>query len=197
MVRRLSSCGTQPLECKHQYLWPTGLDALWHVRSSWNRDWTHVSCIGRQILNHWTTREVPEPLKVGNFLWLVPEDRSEIWGMKTFCHHWLEDRGEPHNKKSKWSLGSESGSWLAELWVPWWHGVEFYQQGEVNFGSEFSPKSQSENSAQHNTLISTLWEPEQRTQPCQVQTTDLQNCELISGSILGEFIVICYVAIEN
>ena len=54
----LSSCGTQALECRHQYLWPTGLDALWHVRSSWTRDWTHVSCIGRRILNHWTTREV-------------------------------------------------------------------------------------------------------------------------------------------
>ena len=24
----------------------------------WMRDWTWVSCIGRQILNHWTTREV-------------------------------------------------------------------------------------------------------------------------------------------
>ena len=74
----LSSCGTQALECRHQYLWPTGLDALWHVRSSWTRDWTHVSCIGRRILNHWTTREVPEPLKVWNFLWLLPEERSEI-----------------------------------------------------------------------------------------------------------------------
>ena len=26
---------------------------------SWTRDWAHVPCIGRQILNHWTTREVP------------------------------------------------------------------------------------------------------------------------------------------
>ena len=30
----------------------------WQVESSWSSDWTHVSCIGRQILNHWTTREV-------------------------------------------------------------------------------------------------------------------------------------------
>ena len=29
-----------------------------HVGSSWIRGGTHVSCIGRQILNHWTTREV-------------------------------------------------------------------------------------------------------------------------------------------
>ena len=30
-----------------------------HVGSSWTRDRTCVPCIGRQILNHWTTREVP------------------------------------------------------------------------------------------------------------------------------------------
>ena len=30
-----------------------------HGGSSWTRDWTSVPCIGRQILNHWTTREVP------------------------------------------------------------------------------------------------------------------------------------------
>ena len=34
-----------------------GLVALWHVESSWTRDWTHVPCIGRRILNHCTTRE--------------------------------------------------------------------------------------------------------------------------------------------
>ena len=32
------------------------------MESSWTRDWTHVSCIGRQILNHWTTRQVPETI---------------------------------------------------------------------------------------------------------------------------------------
>ena len=29
-----------------------------HVESSQMKDWTHVLCFGRQILNHWTTREV-------------------------------------------------------------------------------------------------------------------------------------------
>ena len=29
--------------------------------SSRIRDWTRVSCVGRQTLNHWTTREVPPP----------------------------------------------------------------------------------------------------------------------------------------
>ena len=30
-----------------------------YVKSSWTRDQTHASCIGRQILNLWTTRDVP------------------------------------------------------------------------------------------------------------------------------------------
>ena len=43
-----------------------GLQWLWHmvsaapqrVGSSWTREETHVFCVGRQILNHWTTRDV-------------------------------------------------------------------------------------------------------------------------------------------
>ena len=43
----LSSCGTRvKLLCSLE-------------RSSKTRDWTRVPCIGRRILNHWTTREVP------------------------------------------------------------------------------------------------------------------------------------------
>ena len=41
-----------------QELWCAGLVALQHVGSSWTRDRTCVSFIGRQILNHWTTRQV-------------------------------------------------------------------------------------------------------------------------------------------
>ena len=41
-----------------QQLWHTGLVALQHVETSWTRDWTHVPCIGRRILIHFTTREV-------------------------------------------------------------------------------------------------------------------------------------------
>ena len=39
-----------------QRLWHTGLVAPQHVKSFWTRD--HVACIGRRILNHWTTGEV-------------------------------------------------------------------------------------------------------------------------------------------
>ena len=55
-----SSCGMRA-----QKLWRTGLVAPRHVESSWSRDWTHVPCIGRWILNHCATREVPH-----SFLWL-------------------------------------------------------------------------------------------------------------------------------
>ena len=37
----------------------TGLVALQHVGSSWTRARTRVPCIGRWILNHSATREVP------------------------------------------------------------------------------------------------------------------------------------------
>ena len=40
-------------------MWRTGLVAPWHVGSSQTRARTRVSCIGRRILNHCTTREVP------------------------------------------------------------------------------------------------------------------------------------------
>ena len=30
-----------------------------HMESFQTRDWTHVPCIGRQILNYWTTSKVP------------------------------------------------------------------------------------------------------------------------------------------
>ena len=36
------------------------LVVLWHVGSSWTKDRTRVPCIGRWILNHWTTKKVLE-----------------------------------------------------------------------------------------------------------------------------------------
>ena len=45
-----------------QELWRTGLVALQHVGSSQTRARTHVPYIGRQILNHCTTREAQDSL---------------------------------------------------------------------------------------------------------------------------------------
>ena len=43
---------------------------MWDLNSPC-RDGTHVPCIGRQILNHWTTREVPEYFSFFRFFFLM------------------------------------------------------------------------------------------------------------------------------
>ena len=62
------SCwGAQALGCtgfnssgtRAQEFWHTGLGASGHVGPSQTKDQTPVPCIGRWILNHWTTREEP------------------------------------------------------------------------------------------------------------------------------------------
>ena len=53
-----------------QQLWCMGLVAPWHVRSSRTRAQTCVPCIGRQILNHCTTREVPVGMYLLSFYYL-------------------------------------------------------------------------------------------------------------------------------
>ena len=55
----LARRGARALGFQAQQLWHTGLVAPWHVISSWTKDRICIPCIGRQILNHWTSREVP------------------------------------------------------------------------------------------------------------------------------------------
>ena len=55
-----SCCRIQALGRRLQQLWHTGLVAPQHVESSRTRDWTHVPCIGGQILIHCTTSEIHE-----------------------------------------------------------------------------------------------------------------------------------------
>ena len=61
-----SSCSTWA-----QYLWYLGLIALQHVDSSQTRDQTRVPCIGRQVLIHWTTREVHHSIFLDRY-WDLP-----------------------------------------------------------------------------------------------------------------------------
>ena len=72
-MRRVGACSA-PVACgllvAEHGLWGTGavvvvqaLVAAWHVASSRTRDQTCVPGIGRQILNHWTTREAQSSLK--------------------------------------------------------------------------------------------------------------------------------------
>ena len=53
-----SSCDSRAQE-RRLSSWPTGLVAPRHAGSSWTRARTRVPCIGRWILNHCATREVP------------------------------------------------------------------------------------------------------------------------------------------
>ena len=60
--RRLEGPWAQQLQLpgswlQAQQLWRAGLVAPRHVGSSWFRDRTRVSCIGRRILYYWATRE--------------------------------------------------------------------------------------------------------------------------------------------
>ena len=74
-----------------QQLWCLGLAVLWHVGSSWTRDWTHVTCIGRQILYHWATREALSRLL------LKGRENNDMLHMKPGClwtlrNTWTSDR---------------------------------------------------------------------------------------------------------
>ena len=55
--RGLSCCGAQAPDTQAQWLWLRGLVAPRHVGSSQTRARNRVPCIGRQILNHFATRE--------------------------------------------------------------------------------------------------------------------------------------------
>ena len=59
MAHELSGWSLRALEPQLQQFWCMGLVAPWLVESSWTRDQTHIPCIGRWILIHCTTREVP------------------------------------------------------------------------------------------------------------------------------------------
>ena len=72
-----------------QQLWRTGLVALQLVGSSQTRNRTHVPCIGRQILKHCTTREVPDLFFFFNdflklkYIWDFPGGPV----VRTLCFH--------------------------------------------------------------------------------------------------------------
>ena len=51
--------------CRLQELWHTGLVAPWHVKFSHTGDQNHVPCIGRRIIIHCATREVPSGTSLG------------------------------------------------------------------------------------------------------------------------------------
>ena len=64
-----------------QQLWCTGLVAPQHVGSSLSRAQSRVSCLGRRILNHCATREVPELV----FYYCYPFMHYKLWVSSVFA----------------------------------------------------------------------------------------------------------------
>ena len=52
------------------------LSCPWHMGSSQTKDWTHVSCTGRQMLYHWATREAPNSIFETNFIWCQNQTKT-------------------------------------------------------------------------------------------------------------------------
>ena len=77
-----SICGSRAQE-----LWCMGLAAPRHVGSSRIRDWTHVSCIGRQIIYHWANQGSPR-------LYTLTTRRNN--GVLSLCQTWqVSSLGHP------------------------------------------------------------------------------------------------------
>ena len=57
--RALGCAGFSSCNMQAQELWCMGLAAPQHGGSRWTRDQTHVPCIGRWTVNHWTSSEAP------------------------------------------------------------------------------------------------------------------------------------------
>ena len=55
-----------------------GLVALPHVESFQTGDWTCIPCIGRHILNHWTTRGAPNLDLLKPLGWLVTLETQKL-----------------------------------------------------------------------------------------------------------------------
>ena len=130
--RGYSHCGARASHC-------SGLVALQHVGSSWTRARTRVPCIGRRILNHCATREVPplfliwvltnklRPVDEVGFLALADE-RKVIKGMADICGKWKELINGWFSLKSLYYVGTQNiATWnncrYIALWQPFKGGL--------------------------------------------------------------------------
>ena len=77
--------------------WPRGVGDL----SSPTRDWTHIPCIRRKSLSHWTTREVPTMMFL-SILTILPCISHYLYLCIIFNPYFL-----PKQETQVWSLGWE------------------------------------------------------------------------------------------
>ena len=131
--RGFSCCWAWALRC---WLWLMGVVAPWQVESSWSSDWTHVSCIGRQILNPWTTREVlshtswfPSTYQALGFSG-GSDDKESAWDAKTQVQSLgredpLEKGMTAHSSILVWKIpqteepGGLQSMWSQRVWHNW------------------------------------------------------------------------------
>ena len=74
------ACGLQWLQHLSSVVVVHGLSCSWHMESSWTRDRTDIQCITRQILSHWTMRDVQDQT---NLFMLNPQPLSP-----PHSYHW-------------------------------------------------------------------------------------------------------------
>ena len=106
--------------------------------SSWPRDWTCISWIGRRILYHWATWEVPSRLwcfKISHFLqwWICLIGEIINW---VSYHNEIREKREEKIKKGKICSGA-----CNILWAQWWNPVSCWKERKntPSFFLEISP----------------------------------------------------------
>ena len=185
-----SACGVQALGPAGfssggiwaQRLWHTGLVAPRHVGSSQTRDQTCVPCIGRWILNYWTTKEVPLivvliciSLIISSFGYLfkiVPFSNPYTWDssstphlqasgtsfttVKSNCLQYLSMYSSSYKKKSYKTIYGQVISMLGNLsWRKKCYMLKNIQFSSVQFNSSVVSDSLRPHESQHaiKTLI--------------------------------------------
>ena len=90
--------------------------------SSWPRNWTCISCAGRQILYHWTTRETPYDgiTLVTQMVQNLPAMRETWVGKISWRRKWLPTQvfwpGKVHGLYTSWGLKAlDTTEWLSLL----------------------------------------------------------------------------------
>ena len=119
-ARSFSSCGAQAssslrLLVLGSVVVACGVVAAGHVESSRTRDGTCVPCVGRQILNHWTTREVLEVL----FWLLLFSQQNRINIENLWCREklYVASKQNWHNTMKDewkvWHVGTVKAEWAS------------------------------------------------------------------------------------
>ena len=103
--RGLSCCGAQAPGAQAQQLWLMDLVAPRHVGSSQTRARTRVPCIGRQTLNHCTTREAQKFLILMKFSLSIISFMDPVFGV-------IPKKSLPYPRSSRFSPMLSSMSFI-------------------------------------------------------------------------------------